>query len=35
MENNTKKRTKNTIDFFNYRLEKFYQLSKENRSLVW
>ena len=28
-----KKRTKNTIDFFNYRLEKFYQLKKENRFL--
>ena len=27
-----KKRTKNTIDFFNYRLEKFYQLKKENRA---
>ena len=27
-----KKRTKNTIDFFNYRLEKFYELSKDNRA---
>jgi len=27
-----KKRTKNTIDFFNYRLEKFYELKKENRA---
>jgi hypothetical protein len=27
-----KRRTKNTIDFFNYRLEKFYELSKESRA---
>ena len=34
MFDNTKERTKNTIDFFNYRLEKFYELSKDNRALV-
>ena len=27
-----KKRTKNTIDFFNYRLEKFYELKEESRA---
>jgi len=27
-----KKRTKNTIDFFNYRLEKFYELGEETRA---